>query len=345
MNPDLIKEIELGIIPTLMLLSAIVLLFCNYRKKKILLAEQKSWRTSLAYGLLALALATYFIIYKDLSNYIDKLGLFLRVFTIILAVMAFSLAFLNFKRKSGNELYYAYTYNQHTPDQKISGITFYNAKDKAIVIFAIDICLMKSNEEKRIRFFQDNTNPIVITAYSSQSVLFDPISKYTAGFIPDRFTSKNSSCICESFAESIIAKPMNVKQLDSKFREKCIFPQNFIEPQENYSHSTVPINATHWITFIKSDIYYDEQYQEQEIDYGYIVMTGYFDNGVFYLTSTSTIDPQIMQYANGKDEGELDEMKTQTDSLIRNDYFNQVVDIGLIGLEQIKFKNINLIKR
>lgn len=141
---------------------------------------------------------------------------------VCLATVAAIIAFKNYQRKSGNELYYSTLVRANERLPHVDGIAIYNAKDKACVIFAIDFLLQDSKE--RIRLFQDDSNPVVVSAYSSVVIKLEKTSKYSNEFIPSSFTRDNISCVCMTHTGGVIAEVADMDELTIEFKASCIRP-------------------------------------------------------------------------------------------------------------------------
>ena len=124
-----------------------------------------------------------FPLFKNIEYDYNIITLQVQAITICLATVAAIIAFKNYQRKSGDNLYFNIIHNNNGIPY-LQNIILYNAKDKATVIFAIDLVQLDKNYNlHKIRFFQDITNPIIIPAYSSKVIKVELTYKYTDGYI------------------------------------------------------------------------------------------------------------------------------------------------------------------
>lgn len=137
----------------------------------------------------------FYVNVKKENGVIDNIRLLLQIFTAIVAVVALFITFINFLRKSGDELFYMYTVISSDYDNKYSFVdtlTVFNNKDKNSTIFTIKL-LIKS--EGREIILIDQKKPIIIPAYSSITLsLFKP-DLYNGGNIFIEENDANSSIV------------------------------------------------------------------------------------------------------------------------------------------------------
>lgn len=113
-------------------------LVCNYLKRNELSSEQKIWQNSLVGGMMAFVIFTYPIFYW-VEKPMDALSLWLRVIPIIMGVLAFLIAFLNFQRKSGISFhsYYQIVTNSQTKMPTVGSVWLKNNKDRNELLYEI----------------------------------------------------------------------------------------------------------------------------------------------------------------------------------------------------------------
>lgn len=122
--------------------SGIALLINTYRNKCKFSLETRIWLNSASAGFIALSFALLFVFYF-VSKPLEAFSIFLKLFTVIMGLVAFIIAFLNFQRKSfsinkdgvGNLIYTAHFHKYNWNHQ------FYitNLKDRSVVVYEVVI--------------------------------------------------------------------------------------------------------------------------------------------------------------------------------------------------------------
>lgn len=253
----------------------------------------------------------------------DTITLQVQLITVCLATVAGIIAFKNYRRKSDNEIYFNCSIQQDNDLAYISKIILHNAKDKSIVIFAVDYEI----KGKRIRLFQDTFKPIIISAYSSIIIPLEKTFKYTNDYVPERFSREDTVCICVTTQGSVEAKILDLPQLNSKFREKCIFPQTIRNIPENIRYCGISSSSTHWVKVTSHDEYKNKFITEY--------ISGYFDNDIFYVHPK---EQPYFDWLNGKS-------KSNIEACIMHLKTEQGVPEGIYGCEEIEFINVGKIDK
>ncbi|MBS7833961.1 hypothetical protein J7620_03195 [Wohlfahrtiimonas chitiniclastica] len=276
-------------------------------------------------------------------TFLKYLALEMQLIAISIGVVAAIIAYKNYQRKLGDELYYTTMKHVKNTLPNVSQIILYNAKDKASVVFAIDFLILDS--EDRIRFFQNNDNPIIIPPYSSYVLKLDKTDKYTDNYMPDRFKDKNIKCIGVTYTGEVIIKNKQMGTLNKSFRQSCIFPQMCTNIPENYVLESFPRNATHWINIIESEnaeFENDDGSVYEDIIESKYSLAGYFEDDILYIITESNNHDDTIRFLHGKSKSDIFALRNETQEQLNHDkyYFSQVVDFGIYSIVRMKFEDI-----
>lgn len=274
------------------------------------------------------------------DGHYDKttIALQIQLITVCLAIIAASIAFRNYQRKSGQDLYYLTLKNTKLDFPHINALILYNNKDRAVAIFAIDIIILKTKQ--CIRIFQDNSAPILVSAYSSEVIRFEPISKYTKKLALKNFFANKIQVICLTHNENIEAKYTNNERLGNQYKQKCIFPKTVTNIPKGYNSKIVPSDDTYWLHIIESELVLYED-GRSFIGEKSSHLTGHFKDDILQINIDSINNENIVELLKGKSYEEIQTLIQQTEDMKENLIFDQYDGvIGLISMEKIKFKTI-----
>lgn len=277
----------------------------------------------------------YLLPMLEIRDWDKRLSLQMQLTALVVGLTAAIIAFRNYQRKSGQDIYCAFHKQITRSLPHVNGIALYNNKDRATVVFAVDLIILGTND--RIRLFQDDLNPIIIPAYSSVVVKLERTSKYTNNYIPDSFAQDKVRVVCITMNGAICAQYADMDMLKIDFQKTCIRPLAISNVPESYKKDVVPFDATHWVVLKESRYVYNVTRDEARMICSDTILTGYFQNDIFYLTPEPEAGSYLKKYLHKKTNKQIKEIKLRDNDKNRKGYFNQDEDIGLMNIEKIKF--------
>ena len=178
--------IVLNVLAIATLCLCLAILICNYKKQYPLSLEQKIWQNSLAYGVMVLVICIYTIFHWT-SDIMKAIDLLLRVIPIIMAAIAFIIAFLNFKRKVGVDIdCISHTVVSSNEGMFLKKISILNNKDRPLLIFGLYLevdkkYLIELDTEGDASIDYNHQNPIIIKPYEIAQIEFSKKQYYVDG--------------------------------------------------------------------------------------------------------------------------------------------------------------------
>lgn len=288
----------------------------------------------IAYSFISVFAQLYLSPILAINEWDKRLSLQIQFTALVIGLTAAIIAFRNYQRKSGQDIYYAFFEHIKIDLPHICTIILYNNKDRTTVVFAVDVVM---SDGSRIRLFQDDLNPTIIPAYSSVVIHLDYTSKYTDDFIPDKFKSSKMKFLCITMNGEILAQFADMDMLRNDFRNTCIVPQTTSNAPESYENISVPHKATHWITLISS--YYVDN-DDENIDHEHITITGYYEKDVLYIIPEPEKDNYLGNYLHKKTQNQVQEIEEEDDYKYYNGYFDHYAGVGLMSIEKIQFTKV-----
>lgn len=280
----------------------------------------------------------YLLPILEIIDWDKRISLQMQLTALAVGLTAAIIAFRNYRRKSGQDVYYAFLENINIDFPHMSKIVLYNNKDRATVVFAVDIIMLDNGS--RIRLFQDNMDPVIVSAYSSILVDLDQTFNYTNEYMPDEFLQEKMKLVCITLNGEIIAKSANVDMLRENFRDACIFPLTVINIPNLYNEEVVPRNATHWITLIESK---DQSHLGNELlqfRESNKIITGYYQDDVLYITPEPEADCYLKEYLHGKTRKQIQEIVVVDNERYKQGYFSQEENFGVLNINEIEFTEV-----
>lgn len=214
---------------------------------------------------------------KD-RGYIPLVTIMIQLFAITLASAAAVIAFRNYRRKSGDGLFYVTT----KKGSHIPLLILYNTKDKQAFIFAIDIELT-SGERVRLVDFIQSMEPFNLSAFETKLLPLKPVFSYD-GRDPVELNNKDiKDVICitpngEIFARRLRVPPLNNDYIKENNIYRALRIQN--KPTE-YGTRALDLDAQYWVYISEKVRNRYEEYSSTHILTGFIVVDK------FYLTNES----------------------------------------------------------
>lgn len=236
--------------------------------------------TFLSYCILSYILWSSY--YPTAPPKIHPLSLHLQITAIVLALLAAIIAFRNYNRKSGHNLFYTFGTKVNSEGKTyVSNVRIYNEKDKIESIFAIDII---SEDKKRIRIINCQNAPIEIAAYSVHNIKLENVHKYKRAEKVYRFSKKhfNKHKITMEFITqngAVKANLLLINELSREYIKDTYQALRIKNLPEDYQNLVLDIKTKYIINIQEFDFYYNA-YSEHLIE-------AYVHNNKFILTQSS----------------------------------------------------------
>ena len=178
--------------------------------------------------------------FKKIQFSINWIRSYSQLLTMFLGIIAFFLAYLNFKRKFGASLSGNFSQSKSLQGVPyINKIKLLNEKDKTTFIFSINLVL---NRKMKVKLIDYGDNPLILTAYSLKEIELLPVFKYsnlpkynfTEPFDPERTALE---CFTEAGSTMITPKQFHNEITSEALRLPTELPN-------------IPLETTHLATFL-----------------------------------------------------------------------------------------------
>ncbi|UNM96062.1 hypothetical protein MMG00_12810 [Ignatzschineria rhizosphaerae] len=227
--------------------------------------------------ILLIILVLIFLVSDTTEGYKSIVSMMLQVSGVSLGLVAATIAFRNYLRKSGDKISYI-PIKMNTNE----GYSFllHNQKDKQAFVFAIDAVLAKN--KKRIRLVDYSKPPmelITISPFGSQQIDLPKADKYGDSDLLSFDIEEVSHLICITTNGEMKVEEQIFKSLSDKYIEQeNIIRSNYIinKPLE-YDFEVSP-KARYWVFF---DYSYSTSYSG--ISSSRAILTAYIENGQFLV--------------------------------------------------------------
>lgn len=229
--------------------------------------------------ILFIALLIAFDLYDPTERgYVSLITLMIQLSAITLASVAAVIAFRNYRRKSGDGLFYAMGSNR----PYIPVVILYNIKDKQAFILAIDVVLSNGTRIRMVDFLLSE-EPFSLAAFETKMLKLGKVFKYNdqaaAGFSFKNI--KEFICITpngETIAKRLILPVMTHKYVKENNILRALRVRN--KPPK-YGTRALDLDAKYWV-------YISENVQNRYEQYSSIhTLTGFIVGNKFYLTNES----------------------------------------------------------
>lgn len=224
-------------------------------------------------------LSYIFLFFDKVSIYEKEITLMGQTAGFILALVAATIAFRNYLRKSGDKL----SYIAASTNTDIRALILRNEKDKSTSLFAIDIVLTSKERIRLVNFFWPIINPLNLSAFETKKIDLGKVHLY-GDKNPRNFKIREiKKLICitangESFAETF---PVDSLRPEFVEKEKVLLANRIKNIVSGYENKDIDPAAEYWLYFEDGGSINGSSWEEEH------VLTGFLSEHVFYLTKDS----------------------------------------------------------
>lgn len=214
---------------------------------------------------------------KD-HGYIPLITIMIQLFAITLASAAAIIAFRNYRRKSGDGLFYM----APKKGPYIPLLILYNTKDKQAFIFAIDIILTGGERVRLVDFIQ-SMKPFNLSAFETKMLPLNPVFLYDEKDPAELNNKDIKDVICITPNGEILARRLEAPALRNDYiQENNIYRALRVRNKpDQYEGRSLDLNAKYWV-------YISEKVRNRYEEYSSIhILTGFIIGDKFYLTNES----------------------------------------------------------